>query len=81
MKSPLGWIEPPQSPEFDEYTLILKGSVHVKTKEKNYKVKAGEIFLAERGTTVQYSTPEEETEYIAVCLPAFSIEKVNRRDE
>jgi len=81
MKSPAGWIEPPQTPEFDEYTFVLKGTVHVKTQNKNYKISAGQIFLAERGTTVQYSTPKEETEYIAICLPAFSNKKVNRRNE
>ena len=81
MKSPPGWVEPQQTPEFDEYTFVIKGSVYVKTTEKNYKVAAGEIFLAESGTTVQYSTPDEETEYIAICLPAFSIDKANRNDK
>jgi len=81
MKSPPGWIEPPQRPEFDEYTFVLKGSVHVKAGDTNYIVNAGEIFFTEKGITIQYSTPEVGAEYIAICLPAFSVDNVHRLDE
>jgi ethanolamine utilization protein EutQ (cupin superfamily) len=81
MKSPAGWIEPPQIPEFDEYTFVLKGSVHVKTDEGTFIVNADEIFVAAKNTQVQYSTPGEQgAEYIAICVPAFSPEKVHRGD-
>ena len=80
--SPAGWIEPAQTPEFDEYTLVLKGVVHVRTETDSYDVSAGEAFMTHRGKWVQYSTPEPEgAEYIAVCLPAFSPETVHREAE
>jgi len=79
MKSPSGWIEPGQQPEFDEYTLVLKGTLRVTTREKSTDVFAGEAIIVPAGEWVQYSTPETESaEYIAVCLPAFSTEAVNR---
>jgi mannose-6-phosphate isomerase-like protein (cupin superfamily) len=79
MKSPGGWIEPGQSPEFDEYTLVLKGELHVKTRNEEIVVNAGEAVITKKGEWVQYSTPGPEgAEYIAVCLPAFSPETVNR---
>ncbi|MGD8779739.1 MAG: cupin [Ignavibacteria bacterium] len=79
MTSPSGWIEPGQTPEFDEYTLVLKGVLNVKTKDSEIIVNAGEAILAQKGEWVQYSTPGEEgAEYIAVCLPAFSPDIVNR---
>jgi ethanolamine utilization protein EutQ (cupin superfamily) len=79
MKSPPGWIEPAQTPEFDEYTFVLSGSVHVAADNQNYVVKAGELFMAPKGTKIQYSTPDSDgAEYIAICLPAFSPETVNR---
>lgn len=79
MKSPSGWIEPAQTPEFDEYTLVLDGELHVKTNESDYIVKAGEVIMIPRNTWVQYSTPSEGgAEYIAICVPAFSTETVNR---
>jgi len=82
MQSPSGWIEPPQTPEFTEYTLVLKGSLHVKASDNHYVINANEVFIAEAGETVQYSTPEEPgAEYIAVCLPAFSPDTVNRQDD
>lgn len=81
MKSPSGWSEPPQKPEFDEYTLVLAGSLRVKTEEGEIDVGATELFVAGRGTEVQYSTPGPEgAEYISVCLPAFSPETVHRKE-
>ncbi len=81
MKSPKGWVEPGQTPEFDEYTVVLKGTLHVKTKYDKYEVAEGEAFIAEREEWVQYSTPDEDTEYIAVCIPAFSNDTVNRDEK
>lgn len=81
MKSPAGWSEPGQTPEFDEYTLVLRGALRVETRTETIDVKAGQAIIARRGEWVRYSTPEPEgTEYVAVCLPAFSPELV-RRDE
>jgi mannose-6-phosphate isomerase-like protein (cupin superfamily) len=81
MKSPEGWIEPGQSPGFDEYTVVLKGLLRVKTKDKSFDVKAGEAFITRKGEWIQYSTPEPGgAEYFAVCLPAFSTGTVHRDD-
>ena len=79
MKSPSGWVEPGQTPEFDEYTLVLRGTLRVTTREGSTDVHAGQAVIAHGGEWVQYSTPEEEgAEYVAVCLPAFSIDTVHR---
>ena len=78
MKSPAGWVEPGQKPEFDEYTVVLAGKLQVKTDNETFTVSAGQAFIANKGEWVQYSTPEEDAEYIAVCLPAFSPTIVNR---
>jgi len=79
MKSPGGWIEPGQTPEFNEYTVVLKGMLRVTTKNSVIDVNAGQAVLAEKGEWVQYSTPNVEgAEYIAVCLPAFSPGTVHR---
>jgi mannose-6-phosphate isomerase-like protein (cupin superfamily) len=81
MKSPGGWVEPGQTPEFDEYTVVLYGMLQVNTKNGSYDVRAGEAIITNKDEWVQYSTPGPEgAEYIAVCLPAFSLESV-RRDE
>jgi ethanolamine utilization protein EutQ (cupin superfamily) len=81
MRSPAGWLEPGQKPDFDEYTLVLKGRLHVKTLDGIYDVRAGEAILVARHEWVQYSTPEPEgAEYVAVCLPAFSPATVHRDD-
>ncbi|MEQ1792925.1 MAG: cupin [Nitrospira sp.] len=81
MKSPAGWGEPGQIPEFDEYTLVLRGALRVETCTGTSDVKAGQAIIACRGEWVRYSTPEPEgAEYVAVCMPAFSSELV-RRDE
>jgi len=79
MRSPQGWEEPGQTPEFDEFTLVLKGVLLVKHKGGEMRVAAGQAVIAHRGEWVQYSTPEEGgTDYIAICLPAFSMETVHR---
>jgi quercetin dioxygenase-like cupin family protein len=81
MKSPEGWIEPGQTPEFNEYTIVLKGSLRIKTREGEYIVSEGEAILTGSGEWVQYSSPfAGGAEYIAVCLPAFSLDLV-KRDE
>jgi len=81
MKSPHGWTEPGQQPEFNEYSVVLKGMLRVSTKEKTIDVYKGEAIIINAGEWVQYSTPNPEgAEYIAVCLPAFSPETVNRDD-
>ncbi len=81
MKSPPGWEEPPQQPEFDEYTLVLNGELQVETVDRVITVKANEAFIAKKGMEVRYSTPGPEgAEYIAVCLPAFSPGTVHRKE-
>jgi mannose-6-phosphate isomerase-like protein (cupin superfamily) len=79
MKSPEGWVEPGQRPEFDEYTIVLRGMVRVKSESSTIDVQAGEAIIAHRGEWIQYSTPEiGGAEYVAICLPAFSMETVHR---
>ncbi len=79
MKSPEGWIEPGQTPEFDEYTVVLSGELQVKTREGTFRVKSGQAILISSGEWVQYSSPfSGGAEYIAVCLPAFSPDTVHR---
>jgi len=79
MQSPGGWIEPGQTPNFDEYTVVLRGSLRVTTRDGVVEVGAGEAIITKRGEWVQYSTPGADgAEYIAVCLPAFSIDTVHR---
>jgi mannose-6-phosphate isomerase-like protein (cupin superfamily) len=79
MRSPGGWEEPGQRPEFDEYTVVLRGMLRVKTEGGTLDVRAGQAVVARRGEWVQYSTPGEEgAEYVAVCLPAFSPDTVHR---
>jgi len=81
MKSPSGWEEPAQTPDFDEYTIVLKGTLRVQHAGEICDVKAGEAFLANRGERVLYSTPSPDgAEYIAVCLPAFSPDLVHREE-
>jgi len=77
MQSPAGWLEPGQTPEFDEYTLVLKGVVRLTHKGGVLDVGAGQAVVAHRGEWVQYSTPEG-ADYISVCLPAFSPDTVHR---
>ncbi|MBZ5645706.1 MAG: cupin [Acidobacteriia bacterium] len=77
MRSPSGWEEPGQTPEFDEYTVVLHGTLRVRHKEGALDVSAGQAVIAHRGEWVQYSTPDG-AEYIAICLPAFSPDTVHR---
>jgi mannose-6-phosphate isomerase-like protein (cupin superfamily) len=82
MKSPPGWIEPGQTPEFEEYTVVLKGMLRVAYRGGHLDVHAGQAVIAHFGEWVQYSTPGDEgAEYIAVCLPAFSPAIVHRDDD
>src|SRR5215467_10430592 len=78
MRSPAGWTEPGQTPEFEEYTLVLRGKLHVRHKGGTLDVAAGQAVITHPGEWVQYSTPDEATEYIAICLPAFSPQTVHR---
>ena len=79
MRSPNGWQEPGQTPEFDEFTVVLKGMVRVEHRGGAVDVRAGQAVIAHKGEWVRYSTPDPEgAEYIAVCLPAFSMETVHR---
>jgi ethanolamine utilization protein EutQ len=79
MRSPQGWEEPGQTPEFDEFTLVLKGMVRVRHQHGQMDVASGQAVIAHAGEWIQYSTPAEGgAEYIAVCLPAFSMETVHR---
>src|SRR5258708_36753251 len=79
MKSPGGWVEPGQTPEFDEYTIVLAGALRVEHKAGALDVRAGQAVITHKGEWVRYSTPGPDgAEYIAVCLPAFSPETVRR---
>lgn len=79
MKSPSGWVEPGQTPEFDEYTVVLRGALRVTSKSGSIDVHAGQAVIAHAGEWVQYSTPGPEgAEYVAICLPAFSMDTVHR---
>ena len=79
MRSPGGWIEPGQTPEFDEFTIVLRGMLRVEHQGGAFDVRAGQAVITHAGEWVRYSTPEDSgAEYIAVCLPAFSMETVHR---
>jgi len=79
MQSPSGWVEPGQTPEFDEYTVVLRGMLKVETKNGTLEVHAGQGVLTAKGEWIRYSTPGPDgAEYIAVCLPAFSPHTVHR---
>jgi mannose-6-phosphate isomerase-like protein (cupin superfamily) len=82
MRSPEGWTEPAQVPEFDEYTVVLRGALRVTTDQGTRYVDAGQAVIVGKGEKVQYSTPlAGGAEYIAVCLPAFAPELVHREAE
>ena len=82
MKSPHGWSEPGQTPEFDEYTVVLRGTLVVETREGRSEIHENQAVFTERGEWIRYSTPYEGgAEYVAVCLPAFSPAGVNRDEE
>ncbi|HKE62678.1 MAG TPA: hypothetical protein VKB33_09420 [Nitrospira sp.] len=79
MQSPSGWTEPGQKPDFDEYTLVLRGMLRVETKTAVHEIRAGEAIITLRGEWIRYSSPGPDgAEYIAVCLPAFSPATVHR---
>jgi quercetin dioxygenase-like cupin family protein len=80
MRSPAGWIEPGQTPAFDEYTVVLAGTLRVETNAGTVDVAAGQAIVTHAGEWVRYSTPGEGAEYVAVCLPAFSPDTVHRDD-
>lgn len=81
MESPAGWVEPGQRPEFEEFTIVLRGVLFVEYEGGSLRVPAGQAVHTSGGEWVRYSTPETDTEYIAVCLPAFSPQTVHRDDE
>jgi len=79
MHSPSGWTEPGQRPDFDEFTVVLRGALHVRFEGGVMDVRAGQAVVAHKGEWVQYSTPDADgAEYIAICLPAFSPDTVHR---
>jgi mannose-6-phosphate isomerase-like protein (cupin superfamily) len=79
MKSPSGWSEPGQTPEFDEYTVVLAGTLRVELKDREFDISAGQAIIVHAGEWVRYSSPSQEgAEYIAVCVPAFSPGTVHR---
>jgi mannose-6-phosphate isomerase-like protein (cupin superfamily) len=81
MRSPGGWVEPGQTPEFEEFTIVLDGMLRVTHRGGVLDVRAGQAVVAHAGEWVKYSTPEPEgAEYIAVCIPAFSPNTVRRDD-
>jgi mannose-6-phosphate isomerase-like protein (cupin superfamily) len=81
MRSPAGWVEPGQTPDFEEYTVVLKGTLRVAYRGGHLDVRAGQAVVAHPGEWVQYSTPGDDgAEYVAVCVPAFSPATVHRDD-
>jgi ethanolamine utilization protein EutQ len=79
MRSPAGWQEPGQTPEFEEFTVVLHGTLRVEHLDGVIDVHAGQAVIAHKGEWVRYSTPGDEgAEYIAVCLPAFAMDTVHR---
>jgi ethanolamine utilization protein EutQ len=78
MRSPAGWQEPGQTPEFEEYTIVLRGKLQVRHKNGVVDVSAGQAVIAHPGEWVQYASPDEAAEYIAICMPAFSPSTVHR---
>jgi mannose-6-phosphate isomerase-like protein (cupin superfamily) len=82
MVSPEGWLEPGQRPEFEEFTLVLRGMLRVEHESGSIDVRAGQAVVARRGEWVRYGSPEPGgAEYVAVCLPAFSPDTVHRDDQ
>lgn len=82
MKSPEGWVEPGQTPQFREFTVVLSGTLHIESKDEKFVLKAGQSIICEPGEWVRYSTPDTGgAEYVAVCLPAFSPDRVYRDED
>jgi quercetin dioxygenase-like cupin family protein len=80
MRSPAGWQEPGQTPDFEEYTIVIRGKLRVRHQGGAFDVTPGQAVIARPGEWIQYSTPDEATEYVAICLPAFSPHTVHRDD-
>ncbi len=79
MRSPGGWIEPGQAPDFDEFTLVLAGNLRVEHRDGVIEVSSGQAVVVRRGEWVRYSTPDPSgAEYVAICLPAFSLDAAHR---
>ena len=79
MVAPANWGEEPQTPEFDEITILVKGKMQIETPVETIVLSVGEVFMVEKGVTVRYSNPfDEENEYWAICFPAFSVELAGR---
>jgi mannose-6-phosphate isomerase-like protein (cupin superfamily) len=79
MRSPSGWSEPGQQPDFDEFTVVLKGALRVESEDGTIEVRAGQAVVARRGEWVRYSTPGPEgAEYVAICVPAFDAASAHR---
>ncbi len=81
MVAPPGWTEPPQTPEFAEFTLVLRGTLHVEHDGEVIEVGAGQAVVTEPGERIRYGVGPEGAEYVAICLPAFSPDTVHREDE
>ncbi len=82
MRSPVGWVEPAQTPQFDEFTVVLNGRLLVETKNGNHEINKNQAIVIHKGEWVRYSSPfDGGAEYISVCIPAFSPELVNRDKE
>lgn len=82
MRSPSGWEEPGQAPEFEEMTVVLKGTLRVEYRGGQMDVEAGQAVVAHRGEWVRYSTPGADgAEYVAICMPAFSPDTVHRDED
>lgn len=81
MIAPPNWSEPPQTPDFDEITIMIRGKMQVLVNGESQVISAGEVILCNKNTEVQYSNPfDEESEYWAICLPAFSVDSARRAD-
>jgi quercetin dioxygenase-like cupin family protein len=78
MRSPAGWQEPGQTPDFEEYTIVIRGKLRVQHQGGTFDVLPGQAVIADAGEWIQYSTPDAATEYVAICLPAFSPHTVHR---
>jgi ethanolamine utilization protein EutQ (cupin superfamily) len=79
MRSPQGWTEPGQTPDFDEYTLVLKGHLHIEFDGGTIDARDGQAIIAHKGQWIRYSTPSDGgAEYVAVCLPAFTLDAAHR---
>ena len=79
MNSPEGWVEPGQSPDFREFTIVLNGTLRVESRDGDFLVQAGQAVICEAGEWVRYSSPQPGgADYVAICLPAFSPDSVNR---